>query len=222
MSDGDPARAERWDERHIWRAGLAARTLWLIAFVAVTARLSMFADRWAYDHFNQPNLYDQDWARLLREMGWWPTWAVAAIALWLATRAADRVAAKRSAWLLALAPGLAGILCEVLKLLLRRERPEFGAGEYVFRAWSENPFSTAGLALPSSHTMVAFAAATALARVYPGARWVWYLLATGCAATRVISHAHFVSDVSLAALLGWCVGWGVWIAMQKAPRKSAE
>jgi len=58
--------------------------------------------------------------------------------------------------------------------------------------------------------MVAFAAATALAHLFPRAKWVWFALAAGCAATRIIAHAHFLSDVMLGALMGWCVGWGVW------------
>jgi len=106
---------------------------------------------------------------------------------------------------------LAGLLCEVMKLVIRRERPDVGAGEWVFRSWSDHPFSSAGLATPSSHTMVAFGAATMLARMYPQARWVGYVIACGCAATRVLSHGHFLSDVTFGALLGWAVGWGVWI-----------
>jgi membrane-associated phospholipid phosphatase len=106
----------------------------------------------------------------------------------------------------------------VLKLVIRRERPNTNGGDYGFRPWSDEPFSTAGLALPSSHTMVAFAACTALARIFPGARWVWYGLAAGCAITRVLDRAHFVSDIALGALLGWSVGWGVWIARRTRDR----
>jgi membrane-associated phospholipid phosphatase len=214
MSDDTSVEGKTWDERNIWRAGLLARTLWLLAFVAVFAIVPMLADRWAYDTLYRERLYDQDWARLLREIGWFPTWAIASLALWLAQRPGDPMAAKRHAGLLFVSPALAGIVCEVLKLLIRRERPEINGGDYGFRPWSEEPFSTAGLALPSSHTMVAFGACTALARIFPGARWVWYSLAAGCAITRVMARAHFVSDIALGALLGWCVGWGVWIAMR--------
>jgi membrane-associated phospholipid phosphatase len=203
----EPTR-QSWDERNIWRAGL-------LALVAAFALVPMLGDRWAYDTLYRERLYDQDWARLLREMGWFPTWVIASLALWLAQRPNDALAAKRNATLLFASPALAGIVCEVLKLLIRRERPEINGGEYGFRPWSDEPFSTAGLALPSSHTMVAFGAATALARIFPGARWVWYLLALGCAITRVMARAHFVSDIALGALLGWCVGWGVWIAMRR-------
>jgi len=226
-------QAGRWDERMIWRAGLPVRTAWMLAMLAFFFFVPMLRDKWVYDNWYHENLYDLDWARLLREIGWYPTWMIAALALWLTQRHIDVVEAKRKALYLLAAPALAGIVCEVLKLSIRRVRPDVNAGEYGFRAWSESPFSTAGLATPSSHTMVAFAAATALARLFPGARWVWYSLAAGCAATRVLAHAHFLSDVTLGAFLGWSVGWGVWLALRRGapvprdsstawPRRSAE
>ena len=209
--------APSWAERKIWRAGLLARTLWLLAFVALFALVPMLADRWAYDHAHVARIYDQDWARLLRQMGWFPTWVLASLTLWLTQRKLDVALAKTHAQLIFFAPALDGIVCEVLKLTIRRERPIINDGDYGFRPWDARPFSTAGLGMPSSHTMVAFAAATVLAQIFPGARWVWYALAAGCAATRVIDRAHFVSDVSLGALLGWSIGWGVWIALRKKP-----
>ena len=209
--------APSWAERKIWRAGLLARTVWLLAFVALFALVPMLADRWAYDHAHLARIYDQDWARLLRQMGWFPTWMLASLTLWLTQRKLDAALAKTHAQLLFFAPALAGIVCELLKLTIRRERPMIHDGDYGFRPWDDRPFSTAGLGMPSSHTMVAFAAATVLARIFPGARWVWYALAAGCAATRVIDRAHFVSDVSLGALLGWSIGWGAWIALRKKP-----
>jgi membrane-associated phospholipid phosphatase len=136
---------------------------------------------------------------------------LAALALWLHRRQVDAALARRQALLLALSPAASALLCEVLKLLIRRERPDVGAGDWVFRAWSEHTFSTSGLATPSSHTMVAFAAATLAARLFPRVRWVLYALAWGCAATRVLAHAHYLSDVTFGAVLGWAVGWGMWI-----------
>jgi membrane-associated phospholipid phosphatase len=197
-----------------WGGGTAQRTMWLMGCVLVFGALPMLADRWVYDHLYHRNLYDLDWARLLRVMGFVPTWMIAALAMWLHERpaAAERAAAR--AWYLVTAPIAGGLLCEILKLLLRRERPEANDGAYGFRAWSDHPFSTSGLAWPSSHTMVAFAAATAMARLFPRARWVWYALAAGCGLTRILAHAHFFSDVMLGALFGWCVGWGIWFVMK--------
>jgi membrane-associated phospholipid phosphatase len=115
----------------------------------------------------------------------------------------------RGALLLA-APVGGGIGAEPLKLLLRRERPWAHDGEWVFRAFTERPFSTGGLALPSSHAMVAFAAAFMLARLFPRAAPVWWLLAAGCGLTRVMAGAHFVSDIVVAALGAWLVVAALW------------
>ncbi|MEY3701694.1 MAG: hypothetical protein RI891_986, partial [Gemmatimonadota bacterium] len=98
-----------------------------------------------------------------------------------------------------------GIAAELLKLTLRRERPGPHDGLHVFRDLAERTFSSAGLALPSSHTMVAFGGAAMLARLYPRARWVGYALAAGCGISRVLHRAHFLSDVVLAAGMGWLV-----------------
>jgi membrane-associated phospholipid phosphatase len=188
----------------------------LLGLAVVAAGLPLFADKWVYDHVWIDRLYDQDWARLLRVMGFLPTWLIAALALYLHTRAVDRVRARVRAWYLALAPTAAGLGAEVLKLLLRRERPDLHNGLYGFRAWSDQPFSSAGLAWPSSHTMVAFGAACALTRLFPRAKWIWFSLAAGCGATRVLSRAHFLSDATLGAVMGWVVAWGIWIIANRS------
>lgn len=182
-----------------------------LAFLVAPALL----DQWGYHHAVVKNVYDQDWARLLRVMGFWPTWLTVAIAVFLQHREIDAAVAKKYFWLIAGSPAVAGVLCEIIKLLIRRERPETADGEWSFRAWDDHPWSTAGLSTPSSHTMVAFAGATMLARIFPKARWVYYVLAWGCAATRVLSHAHYVSDVTFGALLGWAVAWGLWIEVRR-------
>jgi membrane-associated phospholipid phosphatase len=171
-------------------------------------------DPWAFRHLALPDVYGRDWGRLLRILGFLPTWALVSIALVLCDASPDVARASRVRRLRGLLPlvsaALAGLAGEVLKLLLRRERPEAHAGAYVFRSWSHHPFSTGGLALPSSHAVVAFGAAAMLARLYPRARWLWYALAAGCALTRLLARAHFLSDVTLAAIAGWVVAAGLW------------
>jgi membrane-associated phospholipid phosphatase len=39
---------------------------------------------------------------------------------------------------------------------------------------------------------------------------LWYALAAGCAATRVLALGHFLSDTVVAAVLGVMVGQWVW------------
>lgn len=175
-----------------------------LAFVA-----AVLLDKWVYDHLHDPKVYDRDWGRLLRVMGFLGTWLALAIAVALqeGSEPARRALAKRRAGLLFWSAALGGLVAEVMKLLLRRERPAIHDGEYGFRAFAERTWSTAGLALPSSHALVAFAGAAMLARLYPRARWVGYVLAAGCGITRVLARAHFLSDVVLAAGLGWVVAY---------------
>ena len=193
------------------RIPLAARAAVALAITLVFLIVPALGDQWAYKHLYIANVYGQDWAMALRATGTLYIWIPVALIVWLVQREHDAATAKRNALLVLGAPVIAGLLCEVMKLLIRRLRPEVAAGEWVFRDWSDHPFSSAGLSTPSSHTMVAFGAATMLARMYPRARWVFYVFAWGCGATRVLSHGHYLSDVTFGALLGWAVGWGVWI-----------
>lgn len=168
-------------------------------------------DPWAYAQWHDPKVYERDWGRMLRIVGFLGTWLAVAIAIALqeGADATRRPLAKRRAQLLFWSAALGGLVAEVGKLLFRRERPEVHGGEYGFRAFSERTWSTSGLALPSSHTLVAFAGAAMLARLYPRARWVGYTLAAGCAATRVMARAHFLSDTVMAAGLGWIVAFAL-------------
>lgn len=185
----------------------------LIAIVALVA--AHLLDGAAYRFLRDPRVYERDWGRMLRIMGFLPFWLVAALALALHDR--GRAPADRSgrgayarAIFLVLAPTLSGIAGGALQLVIRRERPWAHGGAYVFRPWSDHPLSTGGLSMPSSHAVVAFGAAFALARLFPRAAVVWYLLAAGCALTRVLAQAHFLSDVVLSALVAAAVVAGSW------------
>lgn len=200
MTAAIPTERARTDWTPAWRAlGLTA-----LAFAA-----ACLADPWIYQNVHNPKVYERDWGRLLRVMGFLGTWAALAVAVALheGTEPVRRALARRRAWLLFGSASLGGVVAEVGKLLLRRERPEVHDGAYGFRAFADHTLSTAGLALPSSHTLVAFGGAAMLARLFPRARGVGYTLAVGCAATRVLARAHFLSDVVLAAGLGWIVAF---------------
>jgi len=176
--------------RPIWRFGILATTAIVVAHLL---------DGWAWQHLGRDGVYDRDLGRLLRIVGYYPVWVVMGVAVWLETRS------RRNALLLALVPGVAGLVAEVLKLLLRRERPAPHDGAYLFRAFSDQPWSTKMIGLPSSHALVAFGGAWMLCKLYPRARVVWLLLAAGCALTRVQARAHFLSDVTVAAVAAWVV-----------------
>jgi membrane-associated phospholipid phosphatase len=184
--------------------GTSARAAWRALAITIGATLlTLLADRWVYQHVQNPNVYDRDWGRLLRVMGFAGTW----IALAAFVRLQGGASAARRAWLVFWSPVVAGAVAELLKLVVRRERPGLHDGLYGFRPFDERTWNAAGLAFPSSHAAVAFGGAAMLARLYPRARWVGYTLAAGCAYTRLLARAHFVSDVVFAAGLGWLVAW---------------
>lgn len=191
------------------------RQLILLAAAAGAIIVAHLLDPLAFRYVRIEGVHDKDWGRMLRVMGFVPLWLSGAIALALVERTPRRALLRSRAGMLAVAPILGGLLAELLKLLVRRHRPgEFGL--YTFRPFTERPFSTGGLGMPSSHALVAFAAAAILSRIFPRAWVVWWALAWGCAFTRVAAGAHFLSDVVVAALVGWLAGAFVW--KQLAPR----
>jgi membrane-associated phospholipid phosphatase len=127
----------------------------------------------------------------------WP-WILFSIALGLNSKGAKQT--KTSIFLF-LSPALGGALAEILKMTFRRERPS-ELGIYVFRSFTDRPWSTSGLGLPSSHTAVAFGGSMALLILFPRLRLPALAMAFGCALTRVASGAHYITDVYLGALAG--------------------
>lgn len=190
----------------------STRSAWTALAVTIAATtVAMLIDRTVFEFVNAPNVYASDLGKLLRVMGFAGTWLALAIGVGL-------VQGSRRGWLLFWSPMLAGALAEVLKIVIRRERPALNDGAYGFRPWDERTWSGSGLAFPSSHTAVAFGGAFMLARLFPRARWVGFVLAAGCGLTRIGARAHFVSDVVFAAGLGWLVSWAL---MRVSARKSA-
>jgi membrane-associated phospholipid phosphatase len=94
------------------------------------------------------------------------------------------------------------IASEVLKVTLRRERPEFDrSGGAFFRSTWNGSF-------PSGHAMVSWSIASAIAHRYPG--WLTqlsvYSLAAATSVPRITAEKHFPSDVLVGGVLGWLVG----------------
>lgn len=179
------------------------------ALAAMVTAAALALDPWVWLHIENPGIYEKDWGRLLRVFGSLYLWFPLALAVWLERRSRERSDAAR-AWLLFWGPAVSGGVAELLKMLFRRERPGLHDGASVFRAFSDRPFSTSDLGMPSSHAMVAFGGAVLLSRRFPRAAPVLYALAAGCAATRVLARAHFASDVVVGALAGWAVGALLW------------
>ena len=169
--------------------------------------LAHLLDGLAFEYVRYAEVNSQDWGRMFRITGFLPTWLLAAIALALHDR--DRVPRFRRANLLFFAPALSGLAGEILKITIRRLRPG-ETGEYMFRAYSERPWSSSGFGLPSSHAVIAFGAAAILSRLFPRAWPIWWLFAWGCGLTRILHGKHFVSDVVGAAIVGWLVAALLW------------
>jgi membrane-associated phospholipid phosphatase len=183
----------------------------VLSAMALALLVAHLADAAAWEQLRDPRVNEREWGRLLRSAGYVPTWILGAAALALASaRAGHGPAGRWRAGVLLLAPAIAGGLAELLKIVVRRQRPGADSAAYLFRPYDVDFWSTRGLGMASSHTAVAFGAAAVLARCFPGTAPVWYLLAIGCAATRVLAGAHYLSDTVAAAALGWLVAEGCW------------
>lgn len=194
------------------RAGLKRLGL---AFVAMV--VASILDRpvyWLLRHALDIQKHDvdgEDWWEFLRAFGYMPLWAFVAVTFFIHDRArnTDPYRPDKSyqrGLLVLLAPILAGLAAEVLKVLFARERPDMHDGWYHFRPLFSSLLDSGGLGLPSSHTAVAFGGACVTALLFPAARVALMVGAVGCAASRVLAHAHFVSDCVLAAIVA------AWIA----------
>lgn len=197
----------------------------LAAFVLVTVAmvyLSQALDRWAFETFHDPHAERRDWARMFRVAGYLPTWLIVAAAIALAARGRESFhRAFRGAVTLVLSTILSGALAEGVKLLARRERPGEEWTGYVFRAFDERTWSTSGLGLPSSHAAVASAAAFALWKLYPRAWPVWAAIPIGCAWTRLLDRAHYLSDLAAAGAIGLFAVWVIAGFAEPSPRPGA-
>ncbi|MBL8759580.1 MAG: phosphatase PAP2 family protein [Phycisphaerae bacterium] len=174
---------------------------------------------------DQGLMESRDWYRLLRVLGYAPTWLGVALALMLVDsgrrfselgdttdgRAGSRGDVgtspiwSRGPFVFASAAG-AGLLAEGLKLVIRRGRPPDAPPDaYAWVPFAHGTFDSSELGIPSSHAAVAFGAAFALARLHPRAAWVLLPLAVGCALTRAWTGQHYLSDLAGGALVGWIV-----------------
>lgn len=185
------------------------RVLPLVLLSLLAVVIAHLLDPLAFRYLRVEDIYGRDWGRMLRVLGFLPLWLLAGTALILEDRDTGRRLLRGRGALLVAGATLGGAAAELLKLVFRRLRPG-ELGEYVFRPFTERPFSTAGLGLPSSHALVAFGAAAVLSRLFPRAWWLWWGLAWGCGLSRVAAGAHFLSDVVVAAVVGWLVGALVW------------
>jgi membrane-associated phospholipid phosphatase len=152
--------------------------------------------------------YSYDLYSMFRLAGFIPVWVIVAAAFALIDARRGGVAARGG--LLMGAVLISGGLAELMKIFVRRERPDVAALAYVFRPWHEAAWSSSGLGWPSSHSAVAFGAVWTLCRLYPAATPIWLLVGAGCGVSRLVGADHYVSDVVGGALVAWLVVAVLW------------
>jgi membrane-associated phospholipid phosphatase len=136
--------------------------------------------------------------RAMRTLGSAGEWGAIWGAGGLAAAAFDRP--RRGRWLVAAAVGPLAVGANfAVKLAVRRRRPDLDGLAPLAAAPSR-------LSFPSAHATSSFAAATAMARVAPGARGPLYALAALLCLTRPYLGMHYPSDVLAGAALGAALG----------------
>lgn len=205
----EPHEGWRWRRRAVVMAAV------VIAGLAV----AMLVDRWVFHAMYvgsveaKERLERSDLYRTFRVAGSvWPWLVVSALLAACgmpSSRGAGRVFARVRGPLLLLVPiVLAGGVAELLRGMIGRLRPDATDGVYRFR-WFFTGLDEP-LGMPSSHAAVAFAAAFSLMMMWPGrGGWVVVGVAAGCAVTRLLAGAHFLSDVYVSMVLGWIAAWVV-------------
>jgi membrane-associated phospholipid phosphatase len=199
-----------------------AKALVLVAAAMPAIALLHLLDRAAFDeffrpHFREPGFFLPDWYQLLRQAGNQTLWVIAAFMLWGVDAqrhpALTRPATHRGLMLLVATAG-AGLIAELLKILVARERP-MASGTLDYQGYVHHIpvlsplWGVGNLGFPSSHAAVAFAGAFALGRLVPGTFPVMIFMALGCAWTRLLMGAHFLTDV--AGGLAVAAAWVIWL-----------
>ena len=98
-----------------------------------------------------------------------------------------------------------GLIANVIKPILGRQRPYAGDDNLVFQPFTlDNQYH----ALPSGHTTVSFAVSTVMAKEVDNLFWdaFWYGIAGWTSAARIYHNQHWFSDTVAGGLLGYTVG----------------
>lgn len=105
---------------------------------------------------------------------------------------------------------MAGAASGVGKLAVGRHRPEYFEGQTWQETWIDvglHHRRSRQQSFFSGHSTAAFTMATIMSAYYPPLRPVVYTLAGGCAASRVVTEQHWLSDVYIGSVGGIALGW---------------
>jgi membrane-associated phospholipid phosphatase len=193
-------------QRRDRRASALWRSLALLAALALTASVDRALWTWLKLDAAE-TLPAKDWWQALRALGYLPLWIVVGALFILRDHAARFADGGLAAWhrgtIVVLAAAGSGLAAETFKAVIRRQRP--GDDGLIRFDWAGQGIPGLGLGTVSSHAAVAFGGAFMLGLLVPAWRWPLFLLALGCAWSRVAAGAHFVSDCFAAALVSYAV-----------------
>ncbi|MGE4619807.1 MAG: phosphatase PAP2 family protein [Planctomycetota bacterium] len=181
--------------------------------------LALFLDGWILSRMPPEGTQFGDLYHLLRSLGYLPTWISFALIYTLAATNEQRISRRSGAISIVFTAAGSGIVAAILKVMIRRLDPQTGyEGDWNFAPWDGNWWDGTDLCFPSEHAAVAWGAAIAISRRWPGSAPLMLLLAAGCACGRVLARGHNPSDVVASLLLALIVSH--WIDRCPTPQVS--
>ncbi len=166
--------------------------------------------RWAHDRGLEASRFLQ----LATEFGESTWWLIAAGATFFVAAIAKQHNAARWAFAFFAAVAGSGILANLLKILFGKSRPIrlFEAGEFGLTPLS---YGHAVNSFPSGHATTCGALAMVFALLFPRLSWLFLLLGAAGASTRVLIHAHYLSDVCAGYALGMTCAMLVFVVWRR-------
>ncbi len=203
MADAN-TQHQLWNSRRLRERIIGCCVLFLIGLLVI-----LVLDARLFHWLNSlRHSFRDDTLEMFKSFGFFGFWVLAALGLVMQDLPLQglrgwQAVFRRAGFLLLAALG-SGLAAEILKLIIRKERPQGPLfSEPIFRAWTGDWWKSNDLSTPSSHAAVAFGAAWALWFLFPRPKLVWLFLATACGLSRVVEGAHVPSDIYLAAWLAF-------------------
>jgi membrane-associated phospholipid phosphatase len=186
-----------------WLAGVVVLTVGLMLIDAPIRPMFRPIEIWVEE--------ESDFWSFFKQFGEW--WLVLSVAGLLGVFHAWR---WRAVVPLLMGIGLAQLTTSVLMWSTGRPRPTLmdrGPWDWEpFRGGPAGLFELQNLSMPSGHASTAFAMAMTLALLVPRGAGLWFVIASLTAVERVISLAHWASDVVVSALVGVvCARAALWL-----------
>jgi len=173
----------------------------IISYCFVDLRLTIFLNNIDHDHHWTTLIANQ-----LNKLGnGLPYLIVAGLVFLGAVIKKNKAAAWKTAYFI-LAIIISGLACDVLKVIAGRARPYefFTYGIYGFYFWK---FASNFWSLPSGHVVTISAIATAGYLLVRRFGWFFCLLVILVFCGRLMSRAHYLSDVVIGAYLGFIIAF---------------